>query len=293
MYDPVKICVVGCGRVAKSHLAGMLEIPGKVKIEAVVSRDQKKGEEFQRAYAAHKVYNTLEQALADPKIEAVDLCLPNHLHKDTTIRSVKAGKHVLVEKPMANTVAECGAMNKAAEEARVILMVGQSRRFYDAVFKSKELVDSKEIGDLVGITANLFAYIASPPTDWWRDREKAGGLAIPIWGSHIIDYVLWMYGGMLPERVYCEAYSNNPVWDGEDEVSLLLGYGQGKFSSIRISWNTKLEEMQWDGEGKMLSSSDIRYERFITGTNHTLHLDDETKLTLDGRIINVKQDALA
>ena len=284
MGKPLKICLVGCGRVSGNHLAGMLEVPEYIDVAAIVSRDPDKAKSFQRKYSIPGFYPSLEDALKDPCIEAVSLCLPNHLHKDAAVKCARAGKHVLVEKPMSNSVTECEEMIKAADDAGVTLMVGQSRRFYDAVFKSKEMVDSGKIGKLVSITGLLFGYLAGPPTDWWKESQKAGGLMIPIWGSHITDYVLWMFG-KCPKRVYCEAYSNNPGWEGEDEVTLILGFEDNTFATIKMSWNTRLREEDWDGTGKMLSSSDIIYQRFIQGSEGTLHLNDETCLSMNGRVI--------
>ena len=285
MAEPLRMCVVGCGRVSKSHLAGMLEIPDKVEITAVVSSDPAKRISFQQEYSARKAYATLEQALEDPDIEAVDLCLPNHIHEEATLKSAATGKHVLVEKPMANTVKECEAMINAAAEAGVILMVGQSRRYHDAVFESKRLLMEGKIGNLISITGLLFAYLENPPTEWWRSKAKTGGLMIPLWGNHIIDYILWMYGEA-PERVFCEAYGNNSNWEGEDEVALLMGFSGNRSATIKMSWNTKLqEEGEWDGKGKMLSSADIIYERYIQGSSGTMHLGDETELKLNGNIV--------
>jgi predicted dehydrogenase len=263
-----------------------MEATDKIELAALVSRNSEKAASFQQKYGAGKIYSSLEYALDDPEIEAVDLCLPNHLHMDAVIKSLRAGKHVLVEKPMANTVAECEAMNRAARETGKTLMVGQSRRFFDAVLKSQKILDDGEIGDLVSITAFLFAYLESPPTDWWREKDKAGGLMIPIWGSHIIDYILWMFKEM-PERVHCEACSVNSNWEGEDETTILLGFSGDRHATIKMSWNTRLapEEAEWDGKGKMLNSSDIIYERYIQGTKGTLHLNDETKLSKNGQVI--------
>lgn len=284
MASPLKICLVGCGRVSRSHLAGIREIPEFVETVAVVSRDQEKGKAFQAEYGISKYYCNIEDALKDGQIDAFSLCTPNYLHAEMTIKCAKAGRHVLVEKPMANTSAECIQMQKAADNAGITLMIGQSRRFFDAVFKSREMVRSGKIGELITITAMLFGYLPGPPTEWWKDAKMAGGLIIPIWGSHIIDYILWMFGEA-PKRVYCETYSNNPNWEGEDEATILIGFDGHRHATIKMSWNTWLSEAKWDGAGKMLSSSDILYHRYIQGSSGTLFLNDETKLTLNGNII--------
>ena len=164
-------------------------------------------------------------------------------------------------------------------------MVGQSRRYYNAVLKSKEIYDEGKIGALISITGLLFAYLEYPPTSWWSNKEHTGGLLIPLWGNHIIDYVLWMFGEK-PERVYCEAFRNNKNWEGEDETTLLLGFSENRHATIKMSWNTKLkDDKEWDGKNKMLSSSDIFYQRYIQGTQGTLHLNDETVLSLNGTIL--------
>lgn len=284
MFNPLKVCLVGCGRVSKSHLEGMKEIPEFIKIEAVVSSDVQKAQGIQKEYSIPKHYYTIEEALKDSSIEALSLCLPNHLHMEAVLKCTRAGKHVLVEKPMANSVEECRKMIKAADDAGTILMVGQSRRFFDAVFKSKEIIQNGDLGELISITAVLMGYIECPQTAWWSEAKKAGGLIIPMWGSHIIDYILWVFGEA-PERVYCEAYSNNPNWEGEDEVTLTIGFKNNKFATVKMSWNTKLKDANWDGKGKMLSSSDIMYQRYIQGSKGTLVLNDETSLSMNGKEI--------
>ncbi|MEA4911589.1 MAG: Gfo/Idh/MocA family oxidoreductase [Oscillospiraceae bacterium] len=288
--EPLKICIIGCGRVAQSHGEGALAAGGAVKINAIVSRSDDKRNAFREKFNVPHAYADVDEALASGTFDAVDICLPNHLHTEYAVKCAAAGKHILLEKPMANTVEECERINDACKKAGVTIMIGQSRRYHEAVLLSKRLYDEGAIGDVISITGNLMGYLAAPPTDWWRSSEKAGGLMIPLWGNHIIDYILFIFGEM-PQRVYCEAYSNNPAWEGEDETTILLGFSRNRFATVRMSWNTKLApEKKWTGEKKMLASSDIIYERFVQGEKGTMRLFDETKLTLDGETVfdNVK-----
>lgn len=280
----MRICLIGCGRVAKSHMKGALQLKNKLEVVAAVGRDGEKTREFCTQYGIPHGFTTFEEALEKAEFEAVDICLPNHLHKEFTLKAAEAGKHILLEKPMANHTDECLKMVEAADKSGVTFMIGQSRRFYSPVLKSKEIADRKEIGDLINISANLYGYLGEAPTPWWNKIETAGGLMIPIWGSHIIDYCLWMFD-KAPERVYCESYSINPKWEGEDEVILTLGFAGGQFAAIRMSWNTRLKEESWDGTGKMLSSTDILYERYIQGSEKTLYLRDELELKCNGNTI--------
>ncbi len=287
----MRICLIGCGRVAKSHMTGALQIRDKVQIVAAVGRDLEKTKAFCAEYGIEHAFASFEEAAEAVDFDAVDICLPNHLHTEFTIKAAEAGKHILLEKPMANTVAECVLMNEAAKKHGVTLMIGQSRRFFEPVMTSIDMIDKGEIGELVSVSANLYAYLEKAPTEWWNKIETAGGLMIPIWGSHIIDYCLWAFGET-PCRVYCESYSVNPTWEGEDEVILTLGFTGGRFAAIRMSWNTRMKDESWNGEGKMLSSADAIYERYIQGTKKTMYLNDETKLSLNGRVISEDDGSL-
>ncbi len=287
----MRICLIGCGRVAKSHMAGALQIKDKLQVVCAVGRDLTKTEAFCEEFGIEHAFASFEEAAAAIEFDAVDICLPNHLHTEFTVKAAEAGKHILLEKPMANTVAECVLMNEAAKKHGVTLMIGQSRRFFVPVMTSIDKIRAGEIGDLVSVSANLYAYLEKAPTEWWNKIETAGGLMIPIWGSHIIDYCLWAFGEM-PCRVYCEAYSVNPTWEGEDEVILTLGFTGGRFAAIRMSWNTRMKDESWNGEGKMLSSADAIYERYIQGTKKTMYLNDETKLSLNGRLISEDDGSL-
>ena len=287
----VKICLIGCGRVARSHVEGALQVKEVVEIVAVVDAELERAEAFCRDYGIPRAFASFEEACAAVAFEAVDICLPNHLHCAFTVKAAEAKKHVLIEKPMANTIEDCEKMIEVADKNGVKLMIGQSRRFFHPVILSKELADTKEIGELISISANLYAYLEKAPTPWWNKVETAGGLMIPIWGSHIIDYCLWMFNE-LPCRVYCETYSINPSWEGEDEVMLTLGFSGGRFAAIRMSWNTRMKDASWNGEGKMLSSADIIYERYIQGTDKSLYLNDETELRCNGRVIDADNGEL-
>lgn len=279
----IRIGVVGTG-FGRYHMDGFGKVDGAY-VHAVCDLNEEEARAFADQYGAKYVFTDFRKMAAMDELDAISIAVPNCFHAPIAIEALTRGKHVLVEKPMANTLRDCRRMIRAAEKAGVRLMVGQSRRYYDAVFESRQLLEQGRIGGLIGITALLFAYLEHPPTPWWSSRRKTGGLMIPLWGNHILDYVLWMFG-QKPQRVYCEAYSNNRNWEGEDEVSLLVGFSEGRSATIRMSWNTRLREAgEWDGKGKMLSSADIVYERYIQGSSGTLHLNDETRLALNGAVL--------
>jgi len=280
MQKKVGLAVIGCGRVAYSHLPAIKELGDMAQLVATVSRTKEHAKEAARKFGAKRYYTSLEEALQDSEIDAVVLCLPHHLHASISVKAAEHGKHMLVEKPMANTVREAEEMIEAAEKNGVILMSGQSRRFYNAVLESKKYLDKGKIGRLIDINATLFGYVDKPPTSWWSSAKKAGGLIIPLFGSHTIDYILWLFG-KAPSRIYAETYSNNPNWEGEDEANILMGFDDGSMASVTMSWNARLVKISGMEADKKILPTPI-YHRYVIGSEGTMHLEDELELSLNG-----------
>ncbi len=279
----LRLCVVGLGRAGQVHLAALAKLADEIEVVAVVDQVAERATLYADRYGVHKRYSSLGEALADPTVEAVDLCLPHDLHCQAVVKAAAAGKHVLVEKPMANTLAEADAMVAAAERAGVTLMVGQSRRFFPAALESQRLVAAGTIGKLIHVHAAYFGLMERPQNDWWHSASRTGGLMLALWGSHIIDYVLWLFGRR-PRRIYMEASNNNARWEGEDEVAVTLGFADGAIASLILSWNARPVP-----DEKALSAdwgaSAFSYERFIVGSEGTLQLRDERQLFHNGRLV--------
>lgn len=124
-----KVCVIGLGRISESHLIAIRKLKQLCALEAVVGSRKGIAREIARRFEAKKYYYKVEDALRDEKIEAVVICLPNDLHCKVAIEAAKAKKHILIEKPMANSSEEADLMIAEAEKNGVVLMVGQCRRF--------------------------------------------------------------------------------------------------------------------------------------------------------------------
>ena len=156
---------------------------------------------------------------------------------------MEAGRHVLVEKPWALSLAEGKEMLDRAREKGVILMSGQSYRFMWALIEAKERIMKGEIGDqfsIVYLEANSFNKANAPA--WWKDVKKTGGMAFPMLGSHTIDYTLWLYEGKKPVRVYSEARSLNVDFEGMDEIMITIRFDDDSMATNYLSLNTKPEK---------------------------------------------------
>ncbi|TDF91207.1 Gfo/Idh/MocA family protein [Paenibacillus piri] len=287
MLPKLRLAVVGLGRVSKSHLPAVRELSEQIELVALVTRDSSKLQHEAEQWTGVKTYTSYDDAVQDPDIDAFLLLLPHDIHAEYSIKALRAGKHVLVEKPMAMNVEEAEAMASAAEAGGATLMIGQSRRFFSPVMESIKRVRANEIGGLININALLLAHMDKPATDWWKDDAKIGGFIIPLWGSHILDYIVWAYDKM-PVSVYAQGHSNNPNWSGEDEVAISLNFGEGQMANVLMSFNAGARPTDEEGlTGKRIwSTQNSIYERYLIGTNGMMQLKDEYELLLNGE----KQD---
>ncbi|MBM3755105.1 MAG: Gfo/Idh/MocA family oxidoreductase [Acidobacteria bacterium] len=212
----MRIAVVGLGFMGSTHLKGLHSVKGAT-LGAVVSADPKRrsgdlsaiqgnlggpGEKLDFSNVAQ--YETPEQAFADPNIDAVDLCVPTDLHKPLTLAALKAGKHVLVEKPMALSLGECSEMLEAADAAGKILMVAQVLRFFPAYAALRAALRS---GGLGAVRSALFRRRCAAPawSKWLKESDKSGGGVFDLL-IHDVDMVYHLFG--MPEAVTATGYEN-------------------------------------------------------------------------------------
>jgi predicted dehydrogenase len=179
----MRLAVAGLGFMGGVHVKAISWVQG-VELAAVVSRHAPEWDV--------KHYSRLEDALADPAIDAVDLCLPTDMHEAATIAALGAGKHVLVEKPMALSVESCRRMIDAAERAKKILMVAQVLRFFPAYRALQRAVDNGELGTIRSAT---FRRRCAQPgwSEWITDQSRSGGGGFDLL-IHDVDMSLWLFG---------------------------------------------------------------------------------------------------
>jgi predicted dehydrogenase len=249
----LKLGVIGVGRIAVAHLDAALDLGGEVELVSISTRRAERAQEIGQNYGIKRSYADYHDLLADREIGAVIVCLPNYLHHRVCSEAARAKKHILVEKPMAMNVREADEMIEEARAHGVTLMVGQSRRFPDAMKEVFKRLD--EIGRPFRIDINFLVSFPQPPTDWWRSSEKAGGLVILLQGSHSVDTVLWLLG-KIPSTVFAISRRQNPLWEGEDEANIVLGFDSGELATVHLS----------------LSTSPPLHEAIIVGPKGTMRL---------------------
>lgn len=228
------IAVIGCGRISRSHLSAVSSQPELASLVAAVDSDLSLAQNAAARYGARIASDDIEEILARGDIDAVVLCLPNHLHASVAIRAAQAGKHVLVEKPMADTAADALAMADAAKRNGIVLAIAQCRRHFRAI---QYLADAPaRFGELISAQVSLGVYWGDAQAGWWREADKASGLVVALNGPHVLDFVQMVMAAD-PVRVHAEAVRRKDFWAGEDEAMILLAYPGRRLASVHLSFN--------------------------------------------------------
>jgi predicted dehydrogenase len=227
--------IVGTGNAAVMHATAMRALPDAAVL-AVCSRDRARAAEFARKHHIPRHYGELSAMLADPEVDAVHICTPPFLHADQALAALTAGKHVIIDKPIARTVAEARTITAAATATRLTLGGVFQKRFMPLPLQVKAAIDGGAIGDLVMADAYLKwwrddSYFAGSP--WRGTRIYEGGGALINQGIHIIDLLLWL-AGPVNEVSGAVATRVHPI-EMEDSASAVLRFAGGAIGVIQAS----------------------------------------------------------
>jgi predicted dehydrogenase len=262
-----------------AHVAALSAYP-EAELAAVVSRDPKtregdfsatggnlKLEKRQFDFSRVSKYFTWQEIVADPNVDAISICLPTNFHAEVTLAALDAGKHVICEKPMALTMAECESMMAAAERSKRILMIGQVLRFWPEYMALRKFVTDGEYGTVRQAT---FLRKAGLPewSKWLPDETQSGGAVMDLL-VHDIDQILLLFG--MPERVTAKALGTvdalmaSFIYPGGPEVRLHGGWFEPGVP-FNMSFQVRCEkgEMELTADGLQLSD--------MSGNRHKVEL---------------------
>jgi predicted dehydrogenase len=188
---------VGWGMVGVGGVAGLVgpafATTEEAQLLAVSSRDPARARSFAATHGAAQTYDRYEDLLADPNVEVIYLGTPNWMHAEQTLRALDAGKHVLVEKPMALTVADAEGMVEASDRAGRLLGVGFHLRHHPLLIELQRRLQSGAYGRIALIQAQWGIDMAAV-TGWKVDPKRAGAGSIMGLGVHLVDLMLWLTG---------------------------------------------------------------------------------------------------
>jgi myo-inositol 2-dehydrogenase/D-chiro-inositol 1-dehydrogenase/scyllo-inositol 2-dehydrogenase (NAD+) len=200
MSSSVRVCLVGAGRVARVHANSLVNHVPAAQLVALVDPDARAREETGEQFGIEKRFAALEDALEAVAFDAVVITTPTFTHKQLAVTAANAGKHILLEKPMALNLAECDAIAAAAEANGVILQLGFMRRFDPEFVAAAQRIEAGEIGQPMLIKS--LTHGPGLPPAWARDLKTSNGMLAEV-NSHDWDCVRWLMGSDY-ERVYVE-----------------------------------------------------------------------------------------
>lgn len=258
----VNVAVIGCGTIANSaHIPAYMKNE-KVRILYFCDSKLERAKAAVEKYGCGKAVADYKEVLADPEVEAVSVCTPNLMHSVIAIDALKAGKHVLCEKPAARTYDEVLAMQQAQHETGKVLNIGVVNRFNDQVNRIREYIQEGRLGEVYHVYLSFRSHRKIPGLGGaFTTQEIAGGGVLVDWGVHFLDLVMYCLGDPKPLTVsgetFCrlgkdiEGYAYRDMWAGppvkdgiydvEDSVTALIRT-DGPVFTVHGAWAQNIDE---------------------------------------------------
>ncbi len=202
MSGELAVGIVGAGTIAQvAHLPALSRM-SEARVVGICDNDVAKARAVAARFRISRVYEDIEDLLADSDPDAVVICTPNHLHEIHVRTALSAGKHVLCERPLALSAAGVKSIIAERDKADRVVMVGMNHRFRSDVQALRNYLRSGELGSITGVRCGWYAFRpAGEATTWRQRRERAGGGALLDLGLTLVDLALWLTGCPNPKRV--------------------------------------------------------------------------------------------
>lgn len=230
---PVGWGMVGTRGWSDTVLGPAVNAARGARLVAALGSRKASAERYRERHGAARGYTDLNRFLADPAIDVVWIASPNHLHKEHAIAALKADKHVLCEKPMALSVAECRTMMRAAEKAGRLLTVGYNSRHHPRLAALRADWLAGRFGAPVRVHGQFYYRYPDIPEGWWRLADETSGCwVLGDVGTHFIDLLHWYLGEAKTVRAHL---SNKAFGRSADYAFLALGFANGALGTLSAS----------------------------------------------------------
>jgi predicted dehydrogenase len=243
MAEAIRVGIIGGGWPGRAHARGYLA-SGGFRLMAVADLIPSRRREMMTEFKIPREYATWEELAADKELDAVSVCLPTHLHAAATIAALRAGKHVVCERPPTLSAAEAKRIETAAAKAQRVVLYGMQRRFGGAEMATKQAIVKGYAGKVYHARTVWTRTRAVPiGTGWFTDRAKSGGGALMDLGSVMLDLGWYLLGEPKPVSVYAATQKRleNLVPDGmkfdvEEAALALVRFEGGLTLEMTVSW---------------------------------------------------------
>jgi predicted dehydrogenase len=239
----IRFAIIGCGRIAQRHAE---HISKMAHLAAVCDIKRQRADDLAAKHHCTP-YNGIDDLLAkESSVDVVSVCTPNGLHAEHTIKALRAGKHVLCEKPMALHTTDCRRMIEEEERSGKKLFVVKQNRFNPPIAALKKAVDEGRLGKIVSIQLNCFW---NRTDDYYRESEWKGSLDLDggtlfTQFSHFIDLLIWMVGDIGSVHVLTNNFFHQSTIDFEDTGVVAFEFTNGALGTINYTVNSYKKNME-------------------------------------------------
>lgn len=238
----VRFALIGCGRIANRHAE---HINNMGVLVAVCDTDKEKADTLAAQYKARPYYDINELLATEKDIDVVSVCTPNGLHAQHSISALRAGFHVLCEKPLATNVHDCGEMIKTAERYNKRLFAIKQNRFNPPVAAVKTAIDEGRLGKIYSVQLSCF-WNRNPQyyENSWKGTKDLDGGTLYTQFSHFIDLLYWLIGDVKSAKAFMDNYDHKGVIEFEDTGAVILEFYNGAIGTVNYTVNSYGKNME-------------------------------------------------
>src|SRR6476620_11388834 len=233
---PIKIAILGAGFISEIHCESYHRFVPGAEVIAVYTRNAEKAQSFAQKHHIPQWYDDLDAIIKLSGADVIDICLPNFLHAEATLKAAAAGKHINIEKPLAVTLDEADAMISASKKAGVKLMYAEELCFAPKYERVRQLVNEGAVGDVYMLKQS--EKHSGPHSDWFYDINLAGGGVLMDMGCHAFGWFRWMLNNAKAKSVYASMSTvlHNGRTKGEDNSIVIVEFENGVTAIAENSW---------------------------------------------------------
>ena len=232
----IKVAILGAGFISEIHVESYHRFVPEAEIVAVYTRDATKAKAFADKHTIAQSFDDLDAVINESGCDVVDICLPNFLHASATLKAAAAGKHIIIEKPLAITLEEADAMIDACNKAGVKLMYAEELCFAPKYERVRQMVNEGAVGTVYMLKQS--EKHSGPHSDWFYDINLSGGGVLMDMGCHAIAWFRWMLNNAPIKSVYASMSTvlHKARTKGEDNSVVILEFENGVTAVAENSW---------------------------------------------------------
>ncbi len=231
-----KVAILGTGFIANIHIESYLRFVKDAEIVAIYGRNIEKAREMAKEHGIAAAYDDIDKLLSESDVQVVDICLPNYLHYEACMKAAHAQKHIIIEKPLAMTLEQADEMIAICREKNLLLMYAEELCFAPKYERVRALVERGAVGEVYML--KQAEKHSGPHSDWFYQKETAGGGVMMDMGCHALAWFRWMTGNAKIKSIYADMKTvyHNKITDCEDSTITIVEFENGVTAMAEDSW---------------------------------------------------------